>query len=60
MEQIILNNKSGSTEIYYKLFSMLSLLTFHKITSIEKKKKSLKLSLEKELKNLTKNNPYKL
>ncbi|EEL19359.1 hypothetical protein bcere0017_58810 [Bacillus cereus Rock1-3] len=39
---------------------MLSLLTFHKITSIEKKKKSLKLSLENELKNLTKNNPYKL
>lgn len=39
MEQIILNNKNGSTEIYYKLFSMLSLLTFHKITSIEKKRK---------------------
>lgn len=54
MEQIILNNKNGSTEIYYKLFSMLSLLTFHKITSIEKKKKNLKLSLENELKNLTK------
>ncbi|MGG0731545.1 hypothetical protein [Bacillus paramycoides] len=60
MEQIISNNKNGSTEICYKLFSMLSLLTFHKITSIEKKKKSLKLSLENELKNLTKNNPYKL
>ncbi|HDR7539961.1 hypothetical protein COM33_13945 [Bacillus toyonensis] len=60
MEQIISNNKNGSTEIYYKLFCMLSLLTFHKITSIEKKKKSLKLSLENELKNLTKNNPYKL
>ncbi|WP_186315016.1 hypothetical protein [Bacillus thuringiensis] len=58
MEQIISNNKNGSTEIYYKLFSMLSLFTFHKITSIEKK--SLKLSLEKELKNLTKNNPHKL
>ncbi|WP_170972763.1 hypothetical protein [Bacillus mycoides] len=58
MEQIISNNKNGSTEIYYKLFSMLSLLTFHKIISIEKK--SLKLSLENELKNSTKNNPYKL
>lgn len=33
---------------------MLSLLTFHKITSIEKKKKSFKLSLENESKNLTK------
>ncbi|EOP46019.1 hypothetical protein [Bacillus cereus] len=60
MEQIISNNKNGSTELYYKLFSMLSLLTFHKIISIEKKKKSLKLSLENELKNSTKNNPYKL
>ncbi|PEN68690.1 hypothetical protein [Bacillus toyonensis] len=60
MEQIISNNKNESTELYYKLFSTLSLLTFHKITSIEKKKKNLKLSLENELKNLTKNNPYKL
>ncbi|CAI8974391.1 MULTISPECIES: hypothetical protein [Bacillus] len=60
MEQIISNNKNGSTEIYYKLFSMLSFLTFHKITSIEKKKKSLKLSLKNELESLTKNNPYKL
>ncbi|MBJ8031795.1 hypothetical protein [Bacillus cereus group sp. N21] len=60
MEQIISNSKDGSTEIYYKLFSILSLLTFHKITSIEKKKKSLKLSLENELENLTKHNPYKL
>ncbi|TNP12940.1 hypothetical protein FHY73_25410 [Bacillus tropicus] len=60
MEQIISNKKNGYTEIYYKLFSMLSLLTFRKITSIEKKKKSFKLSLENELKNLTKNNPHKL
>ncbi|WP_242311937.1 hypothetical protein [Bacillus cereus group sp. BfR-BA-01331] len=60
MDQIISNNKNGSTEIYYKLFSMLSLLTLHKVTSIEKKKKSLKLSLENELENLIKNNPYKL
>lgn len=60
MEQIISNKKNGYTEIYYKLFSMLSLLTFRKITFIEKKKKSFKLSLENELKNLTKNNPHKL
>ncbi|AIY75515.1 hypothetical protein NT98_2983 [Bacillus cereus] len=50
MEQIILNNKNGSTEIYYKLFSMLSLLTFHKITSIRKRKrKTLSLSLRKRI-----------
>ncbi|PEU18594.1 MULTISPECIES: hypothetical protein [unclassified Bacillus (in: firmicutes)] len=60
MEQIIANNKTGSTEIYYELFSMLSWLTFHKITSIEKKRKSLKLSLKNELENSTKNNLYKL
>ncbi|PGZ96227.1 hypothetical protein COE51_18485 [Bacillus pseudomycoides] len=60
MEQIILNNKNGSTEIYYKLFSILSLLIFHNFISIEKKRKSLKLSLKNELENLTKNNSYKL
>ncbi|OQR53409.1 hypothetical protein [Bacillus sp. CDB3] len=60
MEQIILNNKNGYTEIYYKLIFMLSLLTLHKITYVENKKKGLKLSLKNELENLTKNNPYNL
>ncbi len=46
MEQIILNNKNGSTEIYYKLFSMLSLLTFIRSHPLKRKRKTLSFPLK--------------
>lgn len=60
MEQIIDNSSKHYTEFHYALVYLLSLLTFKKVETIERKKNTLKMAIKQQRHELAKENPYKL
>ncbi|WP_242144644.1 MULTISPECIES: hypothetical protein [unclassified Bacillus cereus group] len=60
MAYVIDQHFKEHNEIYYACMCLLSVLTFRKIVTIEQKKKNFKNAMTHDLKDINKDNIYKL